>query len=641
MATSDLLNPSNLKEHYLHLLRQTISAYDPTQIALGEVLQNAIDAIVEVNDGAPHEINIKLDLDQSAVTIYDNGKGFPNDPSLLFLGGGTKRSGNRKLFGLVGVGIKVVLFSSQEFCLRAKSDDGAFRYEISNTYKFEDETPPNLPISEEQFSNDPKPLNVGTEVHYRFPGRISENCIGQFLQNMYEKCLPQGNDSGFGKTLNLAKGQGDYVNRFSGLLATYLRRYTYASDVLNRLNEKPELSNTTIRIDVICSNPIQDFGEKIGDLFDGITEFSFEINPEYLLVSDTSNWVKPGDHVGLFNLHLGWGGKDLPRTSRGFNTLVFKNQEEYERLLKGVNGNISSQIEKSLQEYRDNLFPKINGIYLTIGRIPHFDEFLPGGSQRVISANGIVTSHSVDPTRGRNQQYVRCFDLVVDVNAKLNYGKSQLTDKHLINRINRFINDAYTATIYGASRNWVGTIEPPNGDDEQYDVFLGRESLNVPGLVNMKVPTGENDVIALFFELLSRGYIEGYQSFGLSQKATYDGKFLIRRSGDEDFIKPTDDKQLSDIEFKHTASSIIRDFEQEIKYPRDLKLVIAWKEGSSNSNQFHFVDIEHGIHYAQEKVFPKVTRYLKDTRSGSEIQILLLKTVIDNIRQNTENLIEK
>ena len=640
MSTSDLLNPSNLKEHYLHLLEQTINAYDPTQIVLGETLQNAIDAIVEVNDGAQHEINIKLDLDQSAVTIYDSGKGFPNDPSLLFLGGGTKRSGNKKLFGHVGVGIKVVLFSSEEFCLRSKLDDGAFRYEISNACKFEDETPPNLPISEEQFFDDPNPLNAGTEVHCRFPGPINENRIGQFIQNMYEKCLPQGNDSGFGKTLNLAKEQGDYVNRFSGLMASYLRRYTYASDVLNRLNEKPELSNTTVRIDVTCSNPIQDFGNKIGALFDGITEFSFEINPEYLLVSDTSHLVKPGDHVGLFNIQLGWGGKDLPRTARGFNTLVYKNKDEYERLLIGENGKMVSQIQNSLQEYRDKLFPKINGIYLTIGRIPHFDEFLPGGSQRVISANGIVTSHLVDPTRGRNQQYVRCFDLVVDVNAKLNYGKTQLTDKHLINRINRFINDAYSATIYGAAKNWVGTIEPIVVDDEQYDVFLGRDSLDIPGLANIKEPNGENDVIALFFELLSLGHIDGYQSFGLSQRATYDGKFLIRRNDDEDFITPIDDKQLSDIEFKHTASSIIRDFEQEIKYPRDLKLVIAWEEGSSNSNQYQFVDIEHGVHFAQGKVYPKVTRYLKDSRSGSEIQILLLNSVVDSIRQNTEKSIE-
>ena len=146
MQSLDLLNPLDLREHYRHQLRQTISAYNPTQIVLGEALQNAIDAIVEADDGVPHEININLDLDQSAVTITDNGGGFPNDPELLFLGGGTKRSGNPKLFGLVGVGIKVVLFSSKEFRLRANSDQNAFRYKIVDAYKFDNESPPDLKV---------------------------------------------------------------------------------------------------------------------------------------------------------------------------------------------------------------------------------------------------------------------------------------------------------------------------------------------------------------------------------------------------------------------------------------------------------------------------------------------------------------
>ena len=63
MEYLDLLNPSNLRENYRHQLKQTISAYNPTQIVLGEALQNAIDAIVEA-DGAAHEINIDLSVYQ-------------------------------------------------------------------------------------------------------------------------------------------------------------------------------------------------------------------------------------------------------------------------------------------------------------------------------------------------------------------------------------------------------------------------------------------------------------------------------------------------------------------------------------------------------------------------------------------------
>ena len=626
----DLLNPSDLSDHYRHLLRQTISAYNPTQVVLGEVLQNSIDAIVETDDGSPHEIIINLDLDQSTVTITDDGNGFPNDPNLLFLGGGTKRSGNsKKLFGLVGVGIKVVLFSSKKFRLRANSDNHAFRYEISDAYKFDTDASIELKAPEVQFPNDPSPLNHGTEVHYQFPGAAADNLIGQFIQNMYEQCLPQGNDKGFGQTLKRAVELGDYVNRFSGLMATFLCRYTYASDVLNCLGEKPELSNTAIHVNVICSNPSQNFGDEIGDLFDRKTQFSFTIDPKYLLFSDTSNWAPQGNRIGSYSLPLGPGGTNLPRVASGFNTLYYNNPEDYEQLLIRRNG----ELPPELNEYKTKLFPQINGIFLTISRIPLFERFLPGGSQRVISANGVVTTHSVDLTKGQNQQYIRCFDLVVDLDAKLNYGKSEITDKYLVRRIKNFINEAYGATIQTAAKNWVGRI--PSDDDEPFDFFISREDLSTNQLATKKVPKDENDVIALFFELLGKGYLVGYQSFGLSQKERYDGRFVIKYSGDESSpARPTDDRQLSTVEFKINAITLFREFAQGVKDPRDLDLVIAWEEGSSSSqsSQFYFENIEDSRHY-RNKVYPGVTHYIADTISGKQIQVLLLKSIIDKIRE--------
>ena len=289
-------------------------------------------------------------------------------------------------------------------------------------------------------------------------------------------------------------------------------------------------------------------------------------------------------------------------------------------------------MKESIEEYRERLFPRINGILLTIGQIPLFEEFLPGGSQRVISANGVVTTHEVDLTRGRTQSYARSFDLVIDVDATLNYGKSQLTDTHLISRIRRFVNDAYATTIQTAASKWVGRVDPPD-DGEQYDFYLKRDDLGIPELAIKKASRDENDVIALFFELLGRGYIEGYQSFGLSQMDRYDGRFILRRSGDEtDPVIPADDRQLSAVEFKVTASSLIQDLERGAKDPRELKLVIAWGEGASNSDRFGFADIEHSRYYP-DNVYSSVTRYLQDTRSGSQIQVLLLKSVVDEIRQ--------
>ena len=136
--------------------------------------------------------------------------------------------------------------------------------------------------------------------------------------------------------------------------------------------------------------------------------------------------------------------------------------------------------------------------------------------------------------------------------------------------------------------------------------------------------------------MLGKEYLIGYQSFGLSQVDTYDGRFIIRRSGDKGELKvPEDDRQLSAIDFKVTASSLIRDLERESKDPRELKLVIAWDEGTSNSDQFGFADIVHSG-YHPDRIYPGVTRYLQNTKSGAQIQVLLLKSVVDRIRENKE-----
>ena len=93
MEHFDLLRPTHLFDNYRHQLRQTISAYSPTMTVLGEALQNAIDAIVETDDGSSHLIEVELDFDERSVKVTDTGVGFSNNPNLLFLGGGTKRSG--------------------------------------------------------------------------------------------------------------------------------------------------------------------------------------------------------------------------------------------------------------------------------------------------------------------------------------------------------------------------------------------------------------------------------------------------------------------------------------------------------------------------------------------------------------------
>jgi hypothetical protein len=617
----NLLEPPSSANLYVHQLRQTLNAYSPTQVVIGEALQNAIDAVVSAGLG-PNKITVRIDFDTNTVSVKDDGDGFPNDVNLLFLGGARKRIPSKKLVGQVGVGMKVVIFSTSTFRVPMRNADGVFALAIDNASDFDKSPPPSLDIPD-SFPTDSSSTFVGngTEVKYTIDVNPRDLLV-DMVSEAVEACGLNQNDTFIG-SLGHHKNASVFPNRFAALLAAYLRRFSYAADVLNLLKQKDELSGTKIEVSLKCSDPVARFGTRVGELFDGITDFEFNVRPTYLLASEWASPAPAASKPGLAHDALGDGGQNLTRHFRAFNELVLTTPAQYESLLRNARGNLPSNID----EYRSNLFPRINGLVLTIGRIPHLEQFLPAGARRVISANGTVTSHDLDVTRGRNQEYVRCFDLVVDVDAELNYGKTQITDMHLVGRIRRYVDDAYLATIQAGTGKWVGKIQT---GPTPTDVYLGRPDLPAADLVTRKIPQDENDVIGLFFELLGRGALAGYQIFGLSQSDRYDGRALIIRHGSTEFppMPPTDDG-FDTVEFKLHAMAVVAEFESGEKSSNDIQVLVAWDEGSTLSPRFGFDDITNSSLHSPDDVVPGATRVLVDTTTGTEIQVVLLSDLVD------------
>ena len=338
----------------------------------------------------------------------------------------------------------------------------------------------------------------------------------------------------------------------------------------------------------------------------------------------------------IFHDAIGKGGTALDQTHRGFNVQEYIDNEGYEKLLQNKNG----QLPKDIDRFRQQLFPRINCIYLAIGRIPSFHEYLPGGSRRVLAANGVVTDHDLNIVSGQNQQYVRCIELVIDLDAKLNYGKTQITNRPLIGLVRDFVNEAYRRTLQTASSRFVGKVLQDDDNDKE-DIFFDRVPLGIAGFINVKTPRDENDVISLFAELTARDVLQNYLIFGFSQNDPYDSRMVIRRECDQvDLLHNHKLDDLKVVEFKLVAASIIRDFESEQKDPKEVDLIIAWDEGViTSSARFSFEDIQHSKAYkaSPQKVFPNVKRFLSDNKRAIEVQALLLKNVISKLKEDASN----
>jgi hypothetical protein len=149
-----------------------------------------------------------------------------------------------------------------------------------------------------------------------------------------------------------------------------------------------------------------------------------------------------------------------------------------------------------------------------------------------------------------------------------------------------------------------------------------------------KTPRDENDVIGLFFEMAGRGLFPNYRVFGLSQKDTYDCRAAIRRETEsEKTLEPADDSKLRIVEFKIHAVDAIRDFERSQKFSREIDLLVAWDIGSYESKNYTVYDIDQSEAYKAGLVFPGVSKYIYDSREGSEVQILVLEEIIARLKE--------
>lgn len=618
----DLLSPgASFRENYSYQLQQTIDAYSISKIVIGEAIQNAIDAVCET-DKREGYININIDFDTSQIIVEDNGKGFPKQFSLLYLGGGTKS--DKKLKGKVGVGIKVTLFCSNFFSIRSQLGNNSWKIDIENACNFKELLQLEIPTD---FPNDPHPLeNSGTQITYRFPKE--KDFLKEFIHEVIDTTLPKGLDKEFGKTIkNFNTG---FPSPIATLLAVFLQRYSYIGDTLASINKQDRFPSNGIKIRFnFKANDLKKyFDPEIANLFGTESEQTFEIYPKYFTIEDSLSWIPKGKmKPSIFQDKLGRGGSNLERTD-GFNILTFDSDEGYESLITNKKGELPS----SVATYRRYLFEKINAIHLIIGKIPDFELYTPGGSQRLISCNGIVTDHSIELTRGRNQAYVRCFEIFVDVDAQLNYGKTHLTNTKLVKWIREYINDAYVRVIQPAANEWVGRVSDSIEEEDQ-DTFLDKKDLNLPQYITKKVPRDENDVIGLFFEMAGKGLFSDYRIFGLSQKNKYDCRATIKREKDDDSIlNPNDSRDLRVIEFKVEASEVIRDFERKNKFPREIDLVIAWNEGKYESKYYKIYDIDQSKAYnaSPKRLFPNANKFIYDTKDRTEIQVILLSEFLNS-----------
>lgn len=596
------------------LTARTVETYPPAWVVVHETLQNSLDAIQKSGKEQGH-VQVHLNLDRQEVNIRDNGTGFPFNLNYLGLGGTDKDSMDWRFGGNIGVGLTVVILSTNDFQLETVFEGKTWNCKVADAWKYLSGEVDDVCVKYDKPIPLETPQEEYTAIRYAFP----DSKVTDFIHTVYAEYVPL-----VPNTLAVSE-----LDKFKLALEYYFRTQSYAGNV-NRLIGGATFKHADISLiiearktdtlevleeglrQIIRSNQniVVNFSNKHWDVVEAIGRARSGASTPAIIQND----VQEGGKVGG------------PYSQNYIYVKSFTTQPQFESLLQ--NRHLRERVD--IEAYR-SLFDQLSGIYCVIGSSPVLKNFLMREAMQFIAASGIPSAHLLDkPSRGGELGYLANVHLILNLKAKLNYGKQTVSNTRLVGISSKFFNDAFRATLKNIAKEFVGTLPQPPPPIAPIGV-VQRRDLNLPGFSIVKEPAKEQDVIALFYELVGKGYLKEYRTYALSSFSQYDARMMLKYPGDSDFLIPTIDAQIPNVEFKVKVSAIISEFEEGDKNAQEITALIVWEQDYSNTHpDYEVIDVVGTS--MEDLALNNVDQCMHQRSSGHMIQLLVLKKLVSDIR---------
>lgn len=590
----------------VNTIRHALNKYGVEWIVIHETLQNSIDAIDEatVQEG---NISIELDVECNEVLISDNGCGFPHDLQYLVPNLGLK-SDRPSTKGYAGIGLKAVIFSSTHFNLVSYRDGMEWQVQVEDPRSFLSDNDPEFqqtgPIATTRTS-------TGTTCRYRFPS--DEPRVGDFLISVYDRYIaPQvAEDGSLRNTPTLhprilrRPQQSQPIALLLHALALHFRNYSYAACLDRLLNVKypgqpsPSLRPITVNLRIKTPVPPQ-FFEKHRFLAATLStakppalELQFPVclwNLEEALALAVEGLSPAEQRRQDLPLHISGriengvlDNRYEPSRHKVYTLKVTIDHSDPNRetryaplrALLGYNpqsGVIPRSVRPDWDAFEQRLYPKVLGLYITIGTTKYNEILLgePHGRQRIF-ARGYPTAHDLSFSSTSSTWYNAVINFSIDVDAKCEDGKKHLTDTRLITLCRKYYQHAYSCMLERIAKSFVRK-EPARVPPEP-TILVDLPAISLPGLDFKRIPITENALIGLFYQYLTNRNLS-LPTFGISPKGRYDGKFVYSNEG-----AVRSDNDLLNLEFKVNINDLLEELEdpaEDTKSFPELDLIVVW-----------------------------------------------------------------
>jgi hypothetical protein len=207
------------------------------------------------------------------------------------------------------------------------------------------------------------------------------------------------------------------------------------------------------------------------------------------------------------------------------------------------------------------------------------------------------------------------------------------------------------AKLFGDELNLDTWIRDQEDHEGNYALSITGKGLFLPSeeLPIRSEPLVEQDVVALFNQMLSSGLIRGVQLIASSQYKQYDGLFRVKMEQPFDkFVLGVEnplgvDEEISAghgsvmssvkvLEYKYNLDGLIEEIQQEIKSTTDISLLIAWELGNKWSQIFDMTSFLDGIHGHHRMIHGTTHRFTHSISGLAAFDAIILKDLVNYLR---------
>lgn len=572
----------SLKREISNILNSYVGWYDP----FCEMIQNSLDAIDKRKAGENFEaqIHILINLKDNMISVTDNGIGFKEAEYLKFLAPNFSFKPDGMARGHKGVGTTYLAYGFNYIQIATKTPD----FSVVGVMK-----------DARQWLEDPLPASNPYVVV------DSDNAVDDFFEtidrgtSMTVKCdsssYPKDlswiglvNADSWMKVLRVQTGLGQIKN-YSEVKVTV--------DVIDKQGNK-----TTASVDTPKYLCLKEFSDKVKTVDD------INAKMDELYKRSGPNYKMPAKYSNLEGVYGNWDCETL------LSKINFTDSEIELVKLYNVSVIFSYVYSLSVWDKIDNNIGIRKGSHVLYGGIQLAANNMPQGELiqipltknigRQKQANIVVHFDNCSADLGRKGFKKEITDLGKEISRKLMDGPLMKV---------RFCFKANSGAAPDLRRETILAEWKAEMSKHEQDYPLVLENPNffdpVKKISITSVPTREQDVIALFNQLIAGGVIRGIKIMSTNERMTYDSLYKIiitNKSNLQLFNKETNplgisedvfDEMLEDreefvsepkvLEYKYSLDGLIEDIESGIKNTSDINLVVAWEAGERYKDNFY------------------------------------------------------